>query len=171
MHPKNRFIVTLIISAFIIGGFILAQAQPFDRSSQKVVAHQDGQKCSAGATAKVVTVIDGDTVIVEGGQHVRLLGIDTEEKGQACYAAAKTRLEALVLNKTVTLQKESTDVDKYGRCLRTIFLHGQNISEQMVKEGLAVARFYGTDVQYKVEIQTAEQYAMQNAVGCKWNNQ
>jgi micrococcal nuclease len=115
----------------------------------------------------VTKVIDGDTVVVEGGYHVRLLGIDADESGYPCYALAKTRLEDLVLGKQVKLEKDKTDLDQYGRCLRYIFINNTNVDVQLVREGLAVARFYD-DVKYKSEITEAEKYAQQNQLGCKW---
>ena len=120
--------------------------------------------------------------------------MDADEKGYPCYDPARIRLEDLVLNKQVILEKDVSDVDQYGRCLRYIFLSptnfdskisGQqtnldsnsklvgdegsaNIDTQLVQEGLAVARFYQPDVKYRAEITAAEQQAQQNGTGCKW---
>ena len=39
---------------------------------------------------KIVTkIIDGDTIIVEGGETIRLLGIDCDERGRECYTVQK----------------------------------------------------------------------------------
>ncbi len=127
-------------------------------------------ECKASDNTIATKVIDGDTIVVEGGYHVRLLGMDADEKGYPCYELAKTRLEELVLNKQITLEKDTTNVDQYGRCLRTIFLGNENIDLELVKEGLAVARFYEPDVKYKNEISVAEKKAIENKTGCKWKN-
>ncbi len=124
--------------------------------------------CGASNNTIVTKVIDGDTVVVEGGYHVRLLGMDADEKGYPCYEQAKKRLENLVLGKQVILEKDKTDLDQYGRCLRYIFINNTNVDVQLVQEGLAVARFYPPDVKYKTEIASAEKQAQQNSVGCKW---
>lgn len=124
--------------------------------------------CGASEQSVVTKVIDGDTVVVNGGYHVRLLGIDADEKNYPCYQAAKKELEDLVLGKEVVLQKDVTDTDQYGRCLRTIWSDGENVSERLVADGLAVARFYPPDVQYRQAISSAERSAITNAVGCKW---
>ncbi len=126
-------------------------------------------KCSIPLKTIVTKVIDGDTIVVEGGYHIRLLGIDADERGYPCYQSAKENLEKLVLNKKVKLEKDITDVDKYGRCLRYIFLGKENINLELVKEGLAVARFYQPNVKYQQEIQKAEKEAIKNKVGCKWS--
>ena len=136
--------------------------------AQKISPSTEAASCGADNTTIVTKVIDGDTVIVEGGFHVRLLGIDADEKNYRCYGPAKTRLETLVLGKKVKLEKDITDVDQYGRCLRTIFTGPQNIDAQLVAEGLAVARFYAPDVKYKSEIAAAEKQAIAGNIGCKW---
>lgn len=125
-------------------------------------------KCLAADKTLVTKVIDGDTVVVSGGEHVRLLGIDADEKGYPCYDAARLRLEALTLNRQVILEKDVSDVDRYGRCLRSIFTNGSNVGLQLVQEGLVVARFYEPDVTYRLSISNAEQLAQQQGIGCKW---
>jgi len=39
--------------------------------------------------AVVTKIIDGDTIVIQGGQHLRLLGIDADESGYPCYEPAK----------------------------------------------------------------------------------
>jgi len=43
--------------------------------------------------ALVTRVIDGDTVVLENGEHVRYIGIDTPERGRPYYAEAKRENE------------------------------------------------------------------------------
>ncbi len=193
MQNLTKIIVAILLGALIIGasiflGLTYKSNQPAIVSSsktsnnyQKVVTPVTPTvnkssvvapvaSCGASENTIVTKVIDGDTVVVLGGYHVRLLGIDADEKNYPCYDAAKNRLESLVLNAKIRLDKDVTDVDQYGRCLRTIFLGDENVDVEMVKEGLAVARFYPPDVKYKSEISVAESEAMQNKTGCKWGN-
>ncbi len=116
----------------------------------------------------VTKIIDGDTIIVEGGDSVRLLGIDCDERGKQCYTPAKNRIEESLLNKRVTLVKSGEDKDQYDRKLRYILLEGENINVKMVGEGYCVARFVGDQELYKKEIQEAESLAISNRIGCKW---
>tara|TARA_Y100000310_G_scaffold26446_2_gene25221 strand:- start:2139 stop:2600 length:462 start_codon:yes stop_codon:yes gene_type:complete len=117
---------------------------------------------------KIVTkIIDGDTIIVQGGETIRLLGFDCDERGKACYSSAKERIEELVLGKVVVLESENDDRDIYGRSLRYVFLEDESISEVMVREGYCVARF-PEDSKYKPEIVRAEEFAIVNEIGCKW---
>jgi len=165
---SNKAFLAIIVGALIVGGVIYF-GNSRDVPSSVAPTDLSEAKCLAPSQVLVTKVIDGDTIVVEGGYHIRLLGIDTDEKGYPCYEAAKSRLEELVLNKKVKLEKDKTDVDKYGRCLRYVFADGENIDLQLVKEGLAVARFYEPDVKYKNEIAKAEKEAIDNKIGCKWN--
>ncbi|MGA2417856.1 MAG: thermonuclease family protein [Candidatus Staskawiczbacteria bacterium] len=178
---KNKIFFGIIIGALIIGGFVyfalkpagvvFAPKAPSAPSAQNIKTNSATTSAACGASDNTIVtkVIDGDTVVVEGGWHVRLLGMDADETGYPCYQPAKTRLENLVLGKQVVLQKDVSDVDQYGRCLRYIFLGNTNIDVQLVAEGLAVARFYEPDVKYRAEITAAEKQAQQNKVGCKWS--
>jgi len=117
---------------------------------------------------KIVTkVIDGDTIIVEGGKTIRLLGIDADEKGYPCYYSAKKELERKVLNKAVRLECDEKDKDVYGRYLRYAFIDDENINVWMVKNGLAIARIEDAK-KFEKEIREAEKYAKENKIGCKW---
>jgi micrococcal nuclease len=92
-------------------------------------------------TAVVVEVIDGDTIRLDNGEVVRLLGIDTPERGEEGYYAAAERLRELVEDKEVVLIRgNSSNRDRYGRLLRYVFVNNLNesINELMLKEGYAV---------------------------------
>jgi len=117
---------------------------------------------------RVTKVIDGDTIVVEGGNHIRFLGIDTDEFGYPCFQPAKDYLEKLILNKTVILEKDKTDKDKYHRYLRHVFFNKENINVKLVKNGLAIASFFYPDIKYQKQIQQAEKQAQENKKGCKW---
>lgn len=199
MYINNKTFLAIIIGALIIGGFIYFGLQktevsvaPAIKTSPSIntkdtnnysnIPRNDGiavnsisniatstASCGAAENTIVTKVIDGDTVVVEGGWHIRLLGMDADEKGYPCYDQAKIRLENLILAKKVILEKDVSDVDQYGRCLRYIFLDNTNIDVQMAKEGMAVARFYQPDIKYESQITGAEKYAETNKLGCKWS--
>ena len=43
----------------------------------------------------VVRVVDGDTLLLDRNERVRLIGVDTPESGARCYAEAKDRFTGL----------------------------------------------------------------------------
>jgi endonuclease YncB( thermonuclease family) len=177
---KTIIFFAIIIAGFIIGGFCYFGLKYSQKTTEKAdVGHLPTSQgiatsdvampsCQAAENTIVTKVIDGDTVVVEGGYHVRLIGMDADEKGYTCYDSARIRIEELVLGKMVKLEKDISDTDKYGRCLRYIFINNINVDVLLVKEGLAVARFYEPDVKYKAEIAEAEKQAIANKAGCKW---
>ena len=124
-----------------------------------------------GEEKLVTKVIDGDTFLIEGGYSVRILGIDTDEKGYPCYEKAKEKLEELILQKRVRLERGQENFDHYCRYLRYVFLEDKNISLELVKNGLAVARFSKDEGQYTKEIALAEKEARERKIGCKWGGE
>ncbi|UZE93604.1 MAG: lamin tail domain-containing protein [Candidatus Pacearchaeota archaeon] len=108
-------------------------------------------------SAKVIEVIDGDTVKLENGDTIRLLHINTAEKGERCYEEAKERLKELVENKTVWLERDMQNTDQYDRKLRYIFL-GYNTNPEnyddfvnliLIDEGLAALLIIEPNMKYK----------------------
>lgn len=96
--------------------------------------------------AKIVRVIDGDTVVVRlaGGPkvHVRLIGIDSPETSPAeCGSANATRSARQLMprGKRVLLLSDSTqrNKDRYGRFLRYVVRNGNDVNRAQVARGWA----------------------------------
>jgi micrococcal nuclease len=152
MKHKKVLISLFLISLFLMLVFLI---------NEKEIKNED---------EKIVTKItDGDTIIIQGGERVRLLGIDCDERGKKCYTEAKEWMEIELLNKEVILIQEGIDKDIYGRSLRYIFLDGENINLKLVELGLCISRF-DQDSKYKTEIVGAEEKAIKNKIGCKWQD-
>ncbi|MFH1978446.1 MAG: thermonuclease family protein [Candidatus Aenigmatarchaeota archaeon] len=117
-----------------------------------------------GESAVIDRVIDGDTVELENGDKVRLLGIDTPEKGQLFYGEATRWLEERVLNKEVWLEPGKENKDKYDRFLRYIFVGSTFINLELVKTGYATSYIFEED-QYSEVIREAEQEARRDGLG------
>jgi len=111
----------------------------------------------------VERVIDGDTFAIEN-TSVRLLGINTPERGELYYQEAKEFLEELILNETVNLKYGKDKRDKYGRTLAYIYINRENINLKLIEEGLA--NFYfptGKDGHYN-EFRNAWEECIENNV-------
>jgi endonuclease YncB( thermonuclease family) len=93
----------------------------------------------------VVEVIDGDTVDLGNGERVRLVGIDTPERGECGYEKAADSLSALVLGRHVELVRSDEDRDQYDRLLRYVDVDGVDAGLTLVRRGLAVARYDSRD--------------------------
>jgi endonuclease YncB( thermonuclease family) len=89
-------------------------------------------------SAKVIMVMDGDTVMVLRGKQkikVRLANIDAPEKAQAYGQQARDSLQELVGKKQVRI--DSRAADKYGRVIGMILVEGRNINREQVSRGMA----------------------------------
>lgn len=97
-------------------------------------------------TYRVTQVVDGDTIVIEGGARVRLIGIDAPER-DACGSAEATRLlRSYALGKDVILPGGAqTDKDRYGRLLRYVDLGRSDIGLKMIQSGRAIARYDSRD--------------------------
>jgi endonuclease YncB( thermonuclease family) len=109
------------------------------------VAAQWGATCQPAPapdmTARVVWVIDGDTVILEGGEHLRYLGIDAPEIGDSPECYGQEALWAnidLVENKTLSLYFDRQQRDRYGRLLAYAYLpDGDFVNRWLIRQGYA----------------------------------
>jgi len=163
-----------VVGALIVGAVIYFSANKIYRGQTPVKTSSEKNcenipELQDGALKLATKIIDGDTFLIEGGYSVRILGIDADERGYPCYEAAKNKLEELILNQEVKLEKGTEDKDQWCRYLRYIFLNDKNISLELVKEGLAVARFSPEDVKYREEVTQAEKEAKEKKIGCKWS--
>jgi len=120
---------------------------------------------------KVIRVVDGDTIEIEGGQKVRYIGIDTPEtvdprKSVQCFGKeASDKNKELVEGKEVELEKDVSETDKYGRLLRYVWIGDLLINEFLVQEGYAQSSSYPPDVKYQERFDEAEQKAREEEKG------
>ena len=112
-------------------------------------------------TVTVVRVIDGDTIVIEGGYHVRYHGIDSPESDEFYYSEAKQMNADLIAGKRVRLESDITDKDKYGRLLRYVYVDDIFINAEMVRQGCAWSTAYPPDVKYQVYFEAMEKEARQ----------
>ena len=113
----------------------------------------------------VAEVIDGDTLVIEGGERIRLIGINTPEEGQYFYREAKQALEAMVEGKNIKLESDISDLDQYGRLLRYVYKDNLFVNLEMVKRGFAHSYSYPPDLKHQDQLLQAQEYARQNSLG------
>lgn len=118
---------------------------------------------------RVVRIIDGDTIEIEGGQKVRYIGIDTPETAREveCWGReATSKNRELVEGKIVRLEKDVSETDKYGRLLRYVFIDPSVlVNDYLVREGYALASSYPPDIKYQDQLRQAQEEARQNSKG------
>jgi len=122
---------------------------------------------------RVAWVPDGDTLILDNREVVRLKGIDAPETGyngepgQYFAREAAERLEELVMDRSLTMKTGQVSEDRYGRTLAYVYLpSGEKINVLLVEEGLA---FYyphpDQDEAFSGRIYRAQQRAVDQGLG------
>ncbi len=111
--------------------------------------------------ANVISVIDGDTIELDSGMRVRLLGINTPDKGML-YREEAAQFTRQVENKTIFI--ESHGGDQYGRILAYVYFDDILINDEIVRAGLAHLYYYEKDSHYD-ELKKSEDYARSNEIG------
>ena len=128
---------------------------------------------SARIQARVLSVIDGDTieVLVEGRhERVRYIGIDApevwpEERRECFGTEATVRNGQLVGGQTVELESDVTDRDRYGRLLRYIWIGETFVNAELLVEGFAQVTTYPPDVRYVELYRELQRQARQSGRG------
>lgn len=110
--------------------------------------------CAVAETWRVraASVLDGDTLVLESGERLRLRGIDAPElrhgsdPGQYYGSESKKILASLAAGQYLFLDRSEVDTDRYGRLLGTARLgNGQELNLLMVEAGAAFAYPHRTD--------------------------
>lgn len=101
-----------------------------------------GGSSSAASTARVVRVVDGDTVVLSGIGKVRLIGIDTPEVygEHECFGRQASAYAERVLAPGTKVQYRIgvESRDRYGRALAYVYLEdGRMFNEMLASDGYA----------------------------------
>ena len=138
---------------------------------------------------RVVWVIDGDTIKLDNGQHVRLIGIDAPEnrddaklqrdlrrrhltKAQELAMGRKSQeyLKKLIEGKKVKLKFDKAKYDQYHRTLAYVFLaDGNFVNAKILKDGYAYPVFIKPDIKYAIAFKKLYEQAKANKKGL-WQN-
>lgn len=150
-----------------------------DGSSRMADGPSDGERAVVGVEGErvvVTKVVDGDTIQIDSGKTVRFVGIDTPEtvdprRPVGCFGKeASNEVKSLLTNKTIVLQKDVSETDKYGRLLRYIYLPLDDgralfVNDYLVREGFAHVYTYPPDVKFNEQFIEAEKEAREQNRG------
>jgi micrococcal nuclease len=99
-----------------------------------------------GSDAVVARVLDGDTIVLADGRHVRLVQLDAPERHGECYgrAAARVLRNLLPPGTAVKIQQDPAldQVDEYARILAYVQKGSTNINLELVRAGAAAPWFF-----------------------------
>src|SRR3990167_5211758 len=136
---KNKLVIIplallLSLSSFVAGTKYESQIKDAI-DNQPVI--QNNQILEFPKEAKVKRVIDGDTLELNNGQIVRLVGVNAPNNNEKYEELATEFTKKLVEGKTVTLEYDSYKSDRFGRMLAYVIIDNKNLAFKLVKRGLA----------------------------------
>lgn len=124
------------------------------------------------AIVRVKRVVDGDTLLLESGERVRLLGVDTPETKkpntpvQLFGPEASAFTTQMVEGKEVRLVFDRERFDKYHRLLAFVYVGDVCLNEELIRNGLSAAQLqYPFRSDMKRLFTAAEAQARANRVG------
>ena len=178
--PSKSFLRKYGVPAAVIPGIIVASILGFDY--EKLIKTNPKNNPEIFATnVRVVEVEDGDTVQLEKGLPVRLVGIDAPEKGKPFYNESRVFLMEMLGKKRVEVEYIQRQNDNYGRLRGYLFVkcdyenqkycedNRLNVSEAMVGNGMAKMIIEKSWVKlkpdYSEELKKAEKEAQEKKLG------
>lgn len=161
----------VVVLALAVAVALAYSFWPSPSKPTKVKNRKSTITTTAPHLAKVVKIVDGDTIVIEGGLKIRYIGVNTPEtkdprRGVQCFGKeASAKNQALVEGKIVRLEKDVVERDKYGRLLRYVWVGDEMANETLVKEGYAFSSPYPPNVKYHKRFLAAERDARSRGIG------
>jgi micrococcal nuclease len=121
---------------------------------------------ATGGQATVVAVLDGDTIVISGGQKVRYAGLNTPETHhpdklpEYCGQEAFEANRRLVARQTVRLEFDAQRRDKYGRLLAYVYVNSLFVNAELIRQGYAQVSTYKENQRYHEEFERLQQHAI-----------
>lgn len=112
-------------------------------------------------------VLKGDTVITPFGSEIALIGVDAPEREEPCFEESVDKLKSLVLGKNMTLYRDVSDMNRYGKYLRYVFVDDVLVNEAMIRSGLVKAVAEAPDTEYSDLFYEAQVDAVSKRL-CLW---
>lgn len=128
---------------FLLVVYVLLRAT----NKKRVVRTRSGKRQTESAYC--IRAIDGDTieVVVDGRvERVRYIGMNAPEIGESGFHAATEANRQLVAGKTVTMKRDKTNRDKYGRLLRYVWVDRTFVNAKLVRMGKATVMVVAPNV-------------------------
>jgi micrococcal nuclease len=187
---NNRRWILAVTTLFVFLGIILASDKTIEKQAEDLLATQiaelekqlalekekntsstDKTLAPTEESAKVERVIDGDTIKLEDGRTVRLIGIDAPEsvapeKPVQCFGPeVSAESKRLLEGKEIRMEKDVSEKDQYGRLLRYVWVGDIFVNDYLVRKGFARADNFPPDEKYKAEFSQAQMEAKNNKRG------
>lgn len=160
-------IIATVVVVIAAGTFFDSptKANPFSPANTKPEPPTSAVPIDAVYT--VTRVIDGDTIELQSGEDVRLIGVDTPEtkhptKPVGCFGpeASAWLTKQLPHGTQVMLVSDKSRTDHYGRRLAYVYLtQDRMLNAELILEGYGYAKAFAPDTAHADEFEQLQQQA------------
>jgi endonuclease YncB( thermonuclease family) len=168
-----------MLSALPVGPDLLARHAVLGAVAAVVISSAAASACEGlrdGPKGTVTEIVDGDTLLLDTGLVVRLIGIQAPKlalgrDGLTDWPRAneaKAALIALTLKKPVLLRYGGEELDRYGRTLAQVTVTGDSpvwVQEAMLAQGQARVYSFADNRSCLAELMAAETRARAGGLG------
>lgn len=110
-------------------------------------------------------MLDGDTIVLESGEKVRYLCIDSPEEGEPFHDEAGRVNDSLVFGKTVRVEFDRKLKDRYGRYLGYVWLDTLLVNDYLLRRGLVSVYYFKPNDRYLARFVTSAKSARGKKLG------
>jgi micrococcal nuclease len=177
LAPVNDVRVEILFLLGLLAAAALEAGSTTHQEPRLGTSEQSRDSPNAGSEKRVVIrVIDGDTIVVNPNEKVRLIGVDTPEtthpkKAVQCFGKdAKEFTRSMVERRTIRLVLDESNAarhhkDRYGRSLAyAYFDDGTMLNAELIRRGYAHA-YTRFPFRHVVEFRQLERIARSQAIG------
>jgi endonuclease YncB( thermonuclease family) len=118
-----------------------------------------------GKKGKVKKVLDGDTIVLESGECVRYLGVDSPEEEEPFHDEAARVNDSLVFGRTVTMEFDRKVKDRYGRLLGYVWLDTLLVNDFLLRRGLVTVYHLPPNDRYLARFVSSAKFARGKKLG------
>lgn len=122
---SRKILVALGIPSIFVPGMILAAILGWNwENDLSLLAARGGYYVSEKIfprRATVISALDGDTIQIDNEAIIRLIGINTPDRGEKGYGVAEEYLNILLADQEIELEYDKYQDDKYGRILAYVW--------------------------------------------------
>ena len=110
-------------------------------------------------------MLDGDTIVLENGDHVRYLCVDSPEEGEPFHDEAKRVNDSLVFGRMVRVEFDRKVKDRYGRYLGYIWQDSLLVNDFLLKRGLVSVYYFPPNDRYLARFVASAKAARMKRLG------
>ncbi|MFH2109201.1 MAG: thermonuclease family protein [Patescibacteria group bacterium] len=132
--PSKSFLTKFGVPLALIPGIIIASMLGFDYEKLLKTSPRNNPEIY-GTKVRLVEAQDGDTVQLEKGMPIRLVGIDAPEKGKPLFNESRALLMELIEDKVVEVEYVQKQNDNYGRLRGYLFVSCDYLNQKYCEDG------------------------------------